>query len=142
MNAQGLVREPPEELQGQDVKVEYISVMAQAQKLIAIGGLERTLQFASQIVAINPDAIHKIDCDQMIDEYSTSVGVAAKVIRTDEDAAAIRQQLAQAQQAQAKAQMLEQATGAARNLSQADMSGDNALTRLMDTAKAGSLVGQ
>ena len=142
MNAQGLVPEPPEELQGQDVKVEYISVMAQAQKLIAIGGLERTLQFASQIVAINPDAIHKIDCDQMIDEYSTSVGVAAKVIRTDEDAAAIRQQLAQAQQAQAKAQMLEQATGAARNLSQADMSGDNALTRLMDTAKAGSLVGQ
>jgi hypothetical protein len=142
MTAQGLIPEPPEELQGQEIKVEYISVMAQAQKLIAIGGLERTLQFASQVVAMNPDAIHKIDCDQMIDEYSTSVGVAAKVIRTDEDTAAIRQQLAQAQQAQAKAQAMQTMTSSARDLSQADMSGDNALTRLMDQAQAGSLVNQ
>lgn len=142
MSNLGLVPDAPEEIQGQDVKVEYISVMAQAQKLIAIGGLERTLQFATQVAAINPDAIHKIDCDQMIDEYSTSVGVAAKVIRTDEDAAAIRQQIAQAQKSQMQAESMAGAAGAARDLSQADMSGDNALTRLMDTAKAGSLVSQ
>jgi len=140
MTAQGLIPEPPEELQGQELKVEYISVMAQAQKLIAIGGLERTLQFASQVVAINPDAIHKIDCDQMIDEYSMSVGVAGKVIRTDEDAAAIRQQIAQAQQQQVAAQTMQGMTGAAKDLSQSDMSGDNALTRLMDQANAGSIV--
>ncbi len=139
MMGQGLIPEPPEELQGQDIKVEYISVMAQAQKLISIGGLERTWQFASQIIALNPDALHKIDCDQMIDEYAMSVGVSGKVIRTDEDVAAIKQGIAQQQQAVQAQQSMAMLPGAAKDLSQADMSGDNALSRLMDQAKAGSM---
>jgi len=140
MMNQGWILEPPEELQGQDLKVEYISVMAQAQKLIAIGSLERTAQFAMQIMAVQPDAGLKINFDQMIDEYGTSVGVPSKVIRTDEEVAGLRAQVAQAQQMQAKSQMMNEMTGSVKNLSQADTSGENALTALMDQANAGSLV--
>jgi len=139
MMKQGHIPEPPEELQGMNVKVEYISVMAQAQKLIAISGLERTLQFASQVIQVSPDSIHKIDGDQMIDEYAMSVGVSGKVIRTDEDAAAIRQGIAQQQQQIQAAQSMAMLPSAAKDLAGADMSSDNALTRLMDQAKAGSM---
>jgi hypothetical protein len=41
MLRQGLVPPPPEEIQGQDLRVEYTSIMAQAQKLVGIAGLER-----------------------------------------------------------------------------------------------------
>jgi hypothetical protein len=49
MNRQGLIPPAPEVLQGMDLKVEYISIMAQAQKLIGIAGIERFAGFASPL---------------------------------------------------------------------------------------------
>lgn len=140
MLRQGLIGDPPQELQGQDVKVEYISVMAQAQKLIGIGGLERTLQFATGVCALDPGAVHKINTDEWIEEYGTNAGLPAKAIRTNEEADAIRQQIAQGQAMQQKAAAMRDVTGSVRDLAASDTSGQNALTDLLDKAKAGNPV--
>lgn len=43
----GLIPEPPEVLQGQTLKTEYISVLAQAQKQVALGGVDNFLMQVS-----------------------------------------------------------------------------------------------
>lgn len=138
MLRQGAIPPPPEELQGMDLKVDYISVMAQAQKLVAIGGLERLSGFVGNLAPVVPTIMDKVDTDQLVDEYSDALGVSARVIRTDEQVAELRQSRAQAEQARAQAEMVAQGAKAARDLSGANLEGDNALARIMDNAEAGA----
>ena len=137
---QGLIPPPPQELQGMDLKVEYISIMAQAQKLVGISGIERFAGFVGQVAQVNPEIMDKINSDQMIDVYADIVSISPSIVRTDEDVASIRQQRQAQVQAQQKAAMIQQGAAAAKDLSSADMEGDNALTRMLQGAKSGSLV--
>jgi hypothetical protein len=132
----------PEELHGVPLKVEYLSVMAQAQKLIGISGVERFTGFLGQTAQAtqNPALLDKLDGDQLVDVVGDMYSVPPGIIRTDDKVQAIRQQRAQAQQQQAQAQMIQQGASAAKDLSQSDLEGDNALNRLLDQANAGRIV--
>lgn len=141
MLRQGLIPPPPNEIRGQDLKVEYISIMAQAQKLAAISGIERFAQFASQIAAVQPEALDKIDTDKILDVYGDITSMQPGVVRPDDQVAKIRSQRAQVQQRQQMAAQINQGSQTARNLSQTSMEGDNALNRLIDQSKAGALSG-
>ncbi len=137
MNIQRKLPPPPEELQGVQMKVEYVSIMAQAQKLVGLNGQERFLGFYGQVLALDPSARHKVNTDQMIDDYADGCGMSPKVVRSDEDAQASRGQEAQAAAAQQKMEAISQGAGAAKDLSQADTSGENALTGLMSSMNQG-----
>lgn len=134
MLKQGLIPPAPEELNGMTLKVEYISIMAQAQKLVGVGSIERFTGFVSNVASVNPETLDKLDLDQLIDVYGDLTSIPPGIVRTDDDAQAIRAQRAQAQQAQAQIQAVGQASSAAKNLSQTDMTGDNALNRLLGVA--------
>jgi hypothetical protein len=139
MVRQGMVPPPPSELEGMPLKVEYISIMAQAQKLVGVAGIERFAGFVSQIAANDPQVMDKVDSDQMIDEYGDAVGVSPNIVRSDEEVENIRAQRAQAQRAQQQAEAVQAGASAVKDLSQADMSGQNALTALVQQAQAGQI---
>ena len=129
---QELIDPPPEEIQGQEIKVEYISIMAQAQKLVGVGNVERLAGFVGQVAAFNPDALDKLDVDQMIDVYGDMTSAPAKVIRTDDAVAGIREQRAQQQQQMQQVEAASQAAGAAKDLSQAKLNEESALDALLE----------
>jgi hypothetical protein len=134
MLRRGMFPPPPEELQGLPLRVEYTSVMAQAQKLIGIGGIERFVGFVGNLAQMRPDALDKADIDQAIDEYGDMLGIPSKIIVPDEQVAAIRQQRAQQQQMQQMAEMapaMAQGANAAKTLSETNVQDVNALTRLI-----------
>jgi len=119
--------EAPEELEGMALKVEYVSLLAQAQKAVGVAAIERTLGFAGSVAQLNPSALDKIDTDQMVDEFADQIGPPVKVIRTDEQVAAIRQAR---EEQQAQAQMMEQAepmANAVKLISEANQRGEEAL---------------
>lgn len=138
----GMIPQPPEELQGMDLKVEYISIMAQAQKLAGISSIERFSGFVGNIMSVSPEAGDKVDKDQLIDVYGDVLSIPPGIIRPDEDVQAIRDNRAKQQQQQQMLQSVPAAASAAKDLSQTDMSGNNALTQLIQTSKAGQLVQQ
>jgi hypothetical protein len=57
--------EAPKELEGVALKVEYISILAQAQKLVGVVGQDRFLQSMSVIAQEFPEVLHKIDIFQV-----------------------------------------------------------------------------
>ena len=135
MLRRGLIPDPPPELQGQDLKVEYISILAQAQKLVGLTALERTAGFAIQLATVKPDAMDKLDTDQLIDEYALASGAPPTIIRSDDAVAAMR---AQAQQQMAAMQAAESApkiAGAMKQASEADPTA-GALGALVNAAGA------
>jgi hypothetical protein len=142
MLRQGRIPDPPKEIQGQDLKVEYISIMAQAQKLAGIASIERFAGFAQNLIAANPESLDKIDTDQMLDVYGDRLSIQPGIVRTDEDVAAIRQNRAQQQAQQQAVANIQQGAAAMKDLSSADTEGDNALTRLIGQANAGSFAPQ
>lgn len=138
MLRRGMIPAPPRELQqGEPIKVEYVSVMAQAQKLIATGSIDRFLRVASGVVSVSPESIDKIDFDQTLDVYSDILSLPPKIVRTDEQVAEIRLKREEAQQAANQAALAQQAAQTAKTLSDTSTQQPSALKEVMQMAGVG-----
>ena len=113
------------------MKVEYISIIAQAQKAVATASIERTMGFVGNLFAVDPNALDKINTDAAINEYSDLIGAPPTMIRSDEEVAQIRQQKAQAAQAQEQMALMQQGVQSAKVLADTDTGGENALTAIV-----------
>lgn len=124
----GIVPPPPEELQGMELNVEFVSMLAQAQRAIATNSVDRFVGSLGAVAGIKPEVLDKFDADRWADAYSDMLGVDPDLIVPGDRVALIRQQRAQAAQAQMMAQQMEQRANTAATLASADTSGQNALT--------------
>lgn len=133
----GLIPTPPKEIQGADLKVEYISVLAQAQKLTALAGVDRLVSYAGTIAAVKPEVLDKIDFDQTIDEYADKLGVSPGIVRDDSETLKIRQAREQQIMAMQQAQANREAISASKELSETNTGNKNALTDILGGEVAG-----
>lgn len=118
---------PPAELQGQELQVEYISTLAQAQKAVSTGAIERVTSFIGNLAAVRPDALDKLDVDETIDQYADALGAPPAMIVPDDEVQAAREARSQRQQMAENAEMANKVApavtagaDAARLLSEAD----------------------
>jgi hypothetical protein len=129
----GHIPPPPQELQGQELRVEYISILAQAQKLLGTASVERLAGFVGNLAAVNPGVLDKVNMDAMVSEYSEMLGTNPNLLHPDEQVQQARQARAQQQQALMAQQQMAGMVQGAKTLSETDMEGDTALNRLMGT---------
>jgi hypothetical protein len=126
---------PPPELEGMDLSVEYISVMAQAMKLTGITGIERLMGFAGQMAQANPQVLDKIDFDQALDEYAAMVGVPPSIVLDDSAVAQVREQRAQQQAYQQQLASMTQGIENAKTLSETKVTDDAALGQMINSLR-------
>lgn len=137
-----------ERLADEDVKIEYISPLAQAQKMSGLVNIEQAIAFAAQMGQIWPDAVKKVDPVGTVTEYFELLGAPGRMQRSAEEVEAMIQQeqemMAQQEQAQQQAmaaQAMAPAAQAAKNLTEAANDGNPALQSLMGiNAPGGSTV--
>lgn len=137
MEDRGLIPEPPDEIDGVELKVEYTSIMAQAQKLVGVVAQDRFVQTVAPMAEIaGPAILNKVDWNQVIDNYADTLGVDPRIIRSNDEADALT--AAQAKQAQdaAEAQQAKDMGAALKSAGTTPMEGDTALTRLAAVAGA------
>jgi len=127
----GMLPPPPPELEGAELAVEYVSIMAQAQKLVGVSSVDRLLNVAGGIAQFSPDVVDKINSDRAIDIYAEMLGTPPDLIRSEEEAAEIRQQRAEQQQQQQQAEQAQMNANTAETLSKTDMQNESALKRLL-----------
>ena len=127
----GIVPPPPPELAGMDLRVEYESIMAKAQKLVGVAGTERFFGFVGNMAAAFPEVLKKVNAWEAVNEYGDMMGVSSHIIRTDDEAQKLVQQEQDAMAKQQQMAAIPEMAKAAQNLSGADMSTDNALTRML-----------
>ncbi|MEM0651672.1 portal protein [Klebsiella huaxiensis] len=136
MARKNLLPPPPDVLQGMPLRIEYISVMAQAQKSIGLSSLSSTVGFIGQLAQAKPEALDKLDVDQAIDAFAEMSGVSPTVIVPQEQVEQIRQQRAQQQQQQQAMAMGMAAAQGAKTLSEAQTADPSVLTALSNAAGA------
>jgi len=131
MESLGMIPEPPQEIQGNDFNIEYISLLAQAQQMYGTVTIEQLAGFVANVAGVSPEILDKVDFDQMLDQYADDLGAPPELIRTDDVVQQIRdgraQQAAQAQAMETGGNMAQ----GAKLLSEAKLEGDSALDALM-----------
>lgn len=130
MVSKNLLPQPPDVMQGMPLRIEYISVMAQAQKSIGLGSLERFVGFVGGLAQAKPEALDKINVDQAIDSYAEMSGVSPTVVVPAEDVQQIREDRQQQVQQQQAMQMGMAAAQGAKTLSEAQTADPSVLSAM------------
>jgi len=117
---QGAIPPPPQELSGQNLKVEYTSPLARAQKQLEAQGIMRTVEIMSPFVQADPSIMERIDGDRMLEHVGIELfAIDPTLLRSKEDTQARRESAQQKQQMQEGIQGAEIVGRTARDLSQA-----------------------
>ena len=109
----------PEELNGRELNVEFVSILAQAQRAVSTNAIDRFTQNLGQLIAIKPELADKFNADYWADSYSDLLGIDPQLVVSGNEVAVIRQQRAEAQQAAAQMEQATQMAGVAKDLAQA-----------------------
>lgn len=136
MVRKGLIPDPPQELQGQPLTVEYISIMAQAQRMVGLGALDRFSAFVSQVAQVAPDVLDRVNDDELIEQYADATGVPPNILRSQDEAQARRDARNQAAAQSQNVENFGKTAKAARDLGNAPVQGDSALAKLYSTMRA------
>jgi hypothetical protein len=135
---------PPQEIAGVSFRIEYVSMLAQAQKLIGVKAIDETVLFAGQAAPIFPDVLDNIDIDEALRARADLVGTPARVVRGKEAVIEIRKAKAQQQESMMQMAAMQQGLTAAQQASQTptDPKNPNLLTQLLGELAPPSNEGQ
>lgn len=122
LQRQGRFPEPPPELENSTgaVKIEFISIMHQAQKMTGIVGVRELIIQTLTMAEARPDAVDKLNVDAIMDELADMLGIKPDLILSADEVAEIREAKAAQAQAQAQGEAMLAATEGAKNLKDVD----------------------
>lgn len=127
----------PESLSEERIEVEFVSVLAQMQRMVGLGQIERTAAFAGNTAGVAPDILDNFDFDEMAREYADRAGTPVKIIRAQKKVDELRAQRAEQQQRAEAAEMagpVKDGVEAAKLLSETQIGGAPALDQMLGRA--------
>ena len=127
----GMIPPAPDEMKGHPITVKYTSILAQAQRLVDSASIERMATFTTTLGAAFPNALDRFDEDVAIDKYQEIVGAPVGVIRPLAQAEERRKARAAAEQQSMQIAQGAQAVETAKQLSETNTSGGNALADIL-----------
>ncbi len=95
MYRRGVVPLPPPQIQGRELKVQYVSMIAQAQKQSGMAALQQAVAYAASLALGNGEVLDKVNFDAALEEGLDMLGVPPNLLRSDEEAQQIRTRRAQ-----------------------------------------------
>lgn len=127
----GVLPPAPPELQGMDLNVEFVSMLAQAQRAVGTNAVDRFVGNLGAVAQIKPDVLDKFDSDRWADAYADMLGIDPELIVPGQQVALVRKQrAAQQQQAEQQAAMAQGAV-AAKDLASAGGGGEQGLSNVI-----------
>ena len=123
-----------------ELSVEFVSILAQAQKMVATGTVEQFAMFVGNVAGMYPEALDSIEVDAMVGNYAEYLGVASNMLKGQDKREEERQtRVAQQQQMQQMQQQMA-AVSAAQKLGSArvDNTALGSLQNLISSPEAGA----
>ncbi len=127
----GILPEPPEELQGMDLKVEYISMLSQAQKMVGTTAIEQWSAYIGNIAAVKPEVLDVMNEIETATAYGEMLGLPPKIIRSAEEIGQIRKQRQDAAAAAQQSQAVANTVQGAKVLSDTQIGNNSALDAML-----------
>ena len=93
-----LPEDMPEDLEGRELEVEYVSLAAKAQRASEGQNFMRTMEMIGPVMQMRPEAVDNFDGDEAIRYLSEITGLPARVMREERAVEELREQRQQQQQ--------------------------------------------
>ena len=134
-----LLPPPPEEYGTHKPVPELLGVMAQAMKLSNLSIIERFVQMGQTLQTAFPTfpVVNELNVSRIYHDYGDTLSIDSSYFNTPEEKAAIQAAQAKAQQQKQQNEALPAAAAATKNLAQAPMDNNNALTQMLQANQAG-----
>ena len=102
-----MLPQAPEFLSGRDIEIEYVSPLAKAQKSTELQSIIRTVEILGSLANVAP-VFDYINFDNLVKHLADIVGVPQKILKSQSQVNAERQQAQQQQQEMQQMQQLQQ----------------------------------
>jgi Bacteriophage head to tail connecting protein len=116
----GLIEPPPEELNQGGVKVEYTSILSQAQKAVSTSRISNVAGFIGSLVGVIPQIKNKLKESETVDEYAEAVGFPAGLLNSKEEYDEINNAENEAMRAAEQAKLGNEMAQAGKTMSETD----------------------
>ena len=130
-NQLGYLPEPPLEIVGMDMEIEFVSTLAQAQKAVKIAAMERFTTFTINLAqSLDASLKNKLNASKIVDDYADFANISPEQIVPTRDLEKIKQQENSAEQ---QKEMIEQARASSeiiKNIAGTDSYGSDLMARL------------
>ncbi len=126
-----ILPEPPIEIVGSNLDIEFVSTLAQAQKAVKISAMERFTTFTINLAqSLDPAIKNKLNANKIVDDYADYINISPEqLVPTSE----VEKSKQKEEKVQNQKQMLEQVKNSAEiveNIAGVDSFGSDLLARL------------
>lgn len=98
MQRKNMLPKPPDSMKGVPIDIDFISMLALAQKASATGGVERLAAFVGNLTAVYPEARDLINVDSMINQMNSLLDNPESILHSADEVSAARKVQQQAAQ--------------------------------------------
>lgn len=113
----------PPELAGRRLRVEFVSLLAQAQKLVGVSAADQYLALTLRASTAWPEALDSLHVDNLLDKYAESLGLPVSLTRPPEERRRLRRARAEAARSDTLAKQLGEAAALLKTLAQSPLAG-------------------
>lgn len=145
----GMMPPPPAEIRGREIKFNYVSVLARAQRMVNLTSVDQWVAGVQQLAATDPSATDIINTDEISLGKADMLTIPGKMIVPPQIIAAKRKQRAEQAAQQAKLQALKIGAEAAaaggkavKSLANSPMNEDSALQGVLAGVSGGGITGK
>jgi|SRR5215467_1806804 len=131
MERAGLIPDPPAEVMGQNMQIEYVSMLSVAQAAAQTSGIERLFSITGNLAGLDPQIADVVDFDYALEKYSDLLENDPKLIRSPDQLQQIRQQRADEKQKQEEMQQSAAMVEGAKNLAATPVGGGRSALQSM-----------
>ncbi len=126
-----ILPEPPDEIIGSNMDIEFVSTLAQAQKAVKISAMERFTTFTINLAqALDPSIRNKLNANKIVDDYAEYANISPEQIVPTYEAEKLKQKELEAQNNNQLIQQVKQGSEIIKNIAGTDSYGSELMSRL------------
>lgn len=127
----GALPPAPPELLGRELSVEFVSILAQAQRAVGITSTQQWMQDALAVGAVRPDVLDNVNFDAWLRRTANMRGVSDELLVDEQMVEKLRQARAEAEAAREQVAMAKEQASTVKDLSQSPTDQGTALDDVM-----------
>ena len=126
-----ILPEPPVEIMGSNMEIEFVSTLAQAQKAVKISAMERFTTFTVNLAqTLDPSLKMKLNASKIVDDYADYVNISPEQIVPDYEVEKIKQKLEEQESQEKAVNQMKTGSEIIKNIAGTDSFGSELLAKL------------
>ncbi len=126
-----ILPEPPQEIMGSNMDIEFVSTLAQAQKAVKISAMERFTTFTINLAqALDPALRNKLNANKIVDDYAEYANISPEQIVPTKEVEKKKEKEEESQSQQNIIEQMKTGSEIIKNIGGTDAYGSDLMARL------------